>query len=224
MFCFYCIHKTLHQSWIGVSLMALRNQKRVEITQNKIFKAVVYCLDEFGYHETSINKVLKYSGISRGALTHHYGTKESMIVETVERILDPVRGTRTLGKPPINKIDERNTENLRNNLIRLWVNVVNTPEGRALVEILIIARTDNTLFEKIKTSLKKYNAEINANISSIYEVISSTEIYDLQLNWTICRTFMRGLHIHARFEEDDRIIEQMMERFADIMAPHFKQN
>ena len=101
-----------------------------------------------GDHETSINKVLKYSGISRGALTHHYGTKESMIVETLERILDPVRGTRTLGKPPINKIDERNTENFRNNLVRLWVNVVNTPEGRALVEILIIARTDNALFEK----------------------------------------------------------------------------
>ena len=34
---------------------------------------------------------------------------------------------------------------------------------------------------------------------------------------------MRGLHIHARFEEDDGVIEQIMERFADIMAPHFKQ-
>ena len=203
--------------------MALKNQMRVEITQNKIFKAVVYCLDKFGYHETSINKVLKYSGISRGALTHHYGTKESMIIETLERLLDPVRGKKALGSQPIIKIDDRNTENFRNNLIRLWINVVNTPEGRALVEILIIARTDKTLFEKINSSLKKYNSEINTNISSIYEVISSREIHDVQLNWTICRTFMRGLHIHARFEEDDGVIEQIMERFADIMAPHFKQ-
>jgi len=203
--------------------MALKNQVRVEITQNKIFRAVVYSLDKFGYHETSINKVLKYSGISRGALTHHYGTKEAMIIETLERLLDPVRGKKVLGSKPIIKIDDRSTKNFRNNLIRLWVNVVNTPEGRALVEILIIARTDKKLFEKINTSLKKYNSEINKNISSIYEVISSNQIHDVQLNWTICRTFMRGLHIHARFEEDDGVIEQIMERFADIMAPHFKQ-
>ena len=203
--------------------MALKNQVRVEITQNKIFRAVVYSLDKFGYHETSINKVLKYSGISRGALTHHYGTKEAMIIETLERLLDPVRGKKVLGGKPIIKIDDRNTENFRNNLIRLWINIVNTPEGRALVEILIIARTDKKLFEKINTSLKKYNSEINKNISSIYEVISSNQIHDVQLNWTICRTFMRGLHIHARFEEDDGVIEQIMERFADIMAPHFKQ-
>ena len=93
--------------------MALKNQVRVEITQNKIFRAVVYSLDKFGYHETSINKVLKYSGISRGALTHHYGTKEAMIIETLERLLDPVRGKKVLGGKPIIKIDDitRDTKN-----------------------------------------------------------------------------------------------------------------
>jgi AcrR family transcriptional regulator len=78
----------------------------VEKTQNKIFKAVVFCLDHFGYYETSINKVLQYAGVSRGALTHHFNTKEAMIVETLERILDPVRGKRTLWDKRISDVDQ----------------------------------------------------------------------------------------------------------------------
>jgi len=35
-----------------------------------------------------------------------------------------------------------------NSLIRLSINVVNTPESRVFVVIFIIGRTDNTLFEK----------------------------------------------------------------------------
>ena len=45
---------------------------------------------------------------------------------------------------------------------------------------------------------------------------------DAALVWAICRTFLRGLVIHERFVDDPRALTPMVERFADIVAPHLE--
>lgn len=139
------------------------------------------------------------------------------MVETLERLLDPVRGDNAKADDAIRHATGRG-DGIAADMVRLWSKVLNTRPGRALVEILVAARTDATLRARIQPSLTAYNDQINANISALYQ--SAGDDDDIQVLWTICRTFLRGLHLQARFEDNPAHIRHLLDRFAAIMEPH----
>ncbi len=181
---------------------------RAETSQRRIVAAVIACLDEHGYAETSIGKVQAKAGVSRGALTHHFPSKEELIAATVERLLDSALA-------PTRRRDSRPP---REQILSAWRRIVNTPEGRAFVEILIAARTDAALAARISPFLRDWDARIGAEIARVFR----TPEGDVARVWAICRTFLRGLVIHERFGADPEELTAMVERFADILAPHLE--
>lgn len=194
------------------------NPARVARTRGRIFAAVISCLDDLGYAECSINRVQTRAGVSRGALTHHFPSREEMMVKTLEHLLDPVRGPSRPGEEA-NLLSQAKGSNLQDELHRLWARVINTREGRALMEILVASRTDAALSARITPSLWAYNDEFNRNIAHIYQATSG-QPEQLSLLWSICRSFMRGLHTQAPYEQDPEIITKMVDLFGQIMAPH----
>lgn len=185
-------------------------QARSLRTADRIVRAVIDCLDAVGYADTTVNLVQETAGISRGALTHHFPSKEAMIVEAVERLLDPVRDPSRAAS----------TGDVADDLTRMWSRIVNTKEGRALFEILVAARTRPALREKISPGLTRYNSEVNRNALAVYSAPADAGDDDVALLWTICRTFMRGLHVQQRFAADETEIAQVISRFVQLIAPH----
>lgn len=193
------------------------DSSRATRTRERIFAAVIRCLDESGYSETSINRVQQTAGVSRGALTHHFPTKEQMMVRTLEHLLDPVRGPSS-PMADAGLLQKRGAAtSLSDDLSNLWRRIINTREGRALIEILVASRTDAPLRAQIAPTLQTYNDEANRNILHLYSAPSG---HDVALLWSICRSFMRGLHTHSPFERDPENIEKMVDLFGQIMAPH----
>jgi len=197
-----------------------KKQWRTERARHKICEAVIDCLDERGYAETSINRVQERAGVSRGALTHHFPSKEELMVATVEQLLAPVRGPagRKRAKQS-SKLGIGRAGGIEKDLVRLWERVVNTKEGRALVEILVAARTDERLPERIAPALSRYNDEFNREVLKLYQS-DALDDEDVVTLWTICRIFVRGLHIQERFEPKPGRTSKIMKRFAQIIAPH----
>ncbi len=195
------------------------NDERVKQTKTRICDAMIACLDEVGYRETSINLVQVRAGVSRGALTYHFPNKEDMVIEVLERLLDPVRGEAgDAGRPLLRPHTTGQGDGLRADLKRLWSHLVNTREGRAMFEILVAARTDSGLQNRIAPSLAKYNDQINQSILALYTSPERGDS-DVITLWTICRTFLRGLHVQGRFEADPNTMETAMDRFAELVAP-----
>lgn len=195
------------------------NPARVARTRGKIFDAVITSLDEVGYSECSINRVQTQAGVSRGALTHHFPSKEEMMVKTLEHLLAPVRGPSGPGDEATLLRHATEAETLQQELHLLWRRVINTREGRALMEILVAARTDADLSARITPALHAYNDDFNRNIAHLYEASAGHED-ELALLWSICRSFMRGLHTQVPYERDPKIITKMVDLFGRIMAPH----
>lgn len=196
-----------------------RNETRANETKARICRAMVACLDETGYRDSSINLVQARAGVSRGALTYHFPSKEDMVIEVLERLLDPVRGEAgDAGRPLLPPRTTGQGDGLRADLKRLWSRLVNTSEGRALFEILVAARTDTALQVRIAPSLAKYNDQINRSILSLYTSPGRGDD-DVVTLWTICRTFLRGLHVQGRFESDPAAMDAVMDRFAELVAP-----
>lgn len=106
----------------------------------------------------------------------------------------------------------------REQILSAWRRIVNTPEGRAFVEILIATRTDAALAARISPFLRDWDARIGAEISRVFR----TPEDDAAQVWAICRTFLRGLVIHERFGATPEELTALVERFADIVAPHFE--
>ncbi|WP_136659813.1 TetR/AcrR family transcriptional regulator [Nitratireductor sp. XY-223] len=187
---------------------------KAEAMKRRICAAVVACLDEHGYAETSINRIQERAGVSRGALTHHFPTKQALVAETCMRMLNaamrPMHSTMGEGERPAP------ADRL---LMDSWNHIVNTSEGRAFVEIIVACRTDRELYNALADDLHKWEADSAATISALYRG-SDAAGDDAALLWSICRTFFRGLLTHERFVSDPAYLARMMDRFAGIMNAH----
>lgn len=66
----------------------LPKQERSRTTRDRILKSTVSCLAELGWHRTTTSVVAERSGISRGALQHHFPTREDLFLTAVDYMFD----------------------------------------------------------------------------------------------------------------------------------------
>lgn len=59
---------------------------RSATTREKAITATIACLVERGYAATSIGAICARAGLSRGALTHQWPDKQSLVVDTIDEI------------------------------------------------------------------------------------------------------------------------------------------
>lgn len=175
--------------------------------KRRLCAAVVACIDQSGYADTSIMAVQAHAGVSRGALTHHFPSKQALMAETALRLLSNASTMRGVA------------DDTRELLMHSWTRIANTPEGRAFVEILIACRTDAPLRAALADDLAKWDEDRAAAANALYRG-SAPEPDDAALLWSICRAFIRGMIAHERFTSDPAYLERMMRRFADIMSAH----
>lgn len=190
-----------------------KQNSKSQIMRQRICDAAVVCLDELGYSEASILRIQTQAGVSRGALTHHFPTKQALITETTERLL-------ASALKPVQTPHQSNDDTFYL-LMDAWTKLVNTPEGRALVEVLVACRTDQSLSDTLSDKLQTWDKLSSESFSKSYSGADGSS-EDAALLWSICRSFIRGLLLHQRFVSDQQQLMQMMERFAHIMEAHLK--
>ena len=61
-----------------------KNVDRSAATRRQILEATIQCLDQWGYGAVTNIKVADAAGVSRGAMMHHFPTRQALIVATVE--------------------------------------------------------------------------------------------------------------------------------------------
>ena len=64
----------------------LKNSERTETRKNEILDVAESLFSEKGYIHTTINDILKRSGISKGSLYYHYQSKEDVLDDIIARI------------------------------------------------------------------------------------------------------------------------------------------
>ena len=64
-----------------------RQEQRSEETRNRILEAAESCFAQFGYDGTSVAQICDAAGVSKGALYHHYETKQEIFLELLGRWL-----------------------------------------------------------------------------------------------------------------------------------------
>ncbi len=61
--------------------------ERTAETRGKLLDATAACLAQLGYNNTTTTEVCRRAGVSRGALLHHFPTKDELVSAAVEHVM-----------------------------------------------------------------------------------------------------------------------------------------
>ncbi len=187
---------------------------RVRDMQDRLIAATVICLDRYGYSGTSISAIQDAAGVSRGAILHHYPSRQELIAATAARLLDAALRPTQEGRPGRGD----GAKNIEELLLFYWRQVMNVPEGRAFIEILVACRTDEALESALSDLFTTWDAKVAETARHRFAAFTE-DPDDAALLWSIARTFLRGLIIHSRFVDDPAHLENMVRRFAALISP-----
>lgn len=193
------------------------NKQRIKSqrAQDAMCDAAIECLYAAGYADTTLNKVATMAGFSKGALQHHFTSKEDLIAATVDRLLQrSVAGTSTIKA-------QVGYESVEESLRRAWEKMVNTAAYRALLEILNAARADTELQARISDNLLQWGRALDQYAIDTYESVEGND-EDVKALMNMTRSFMRGLVIQERYVADANETFSYIERWIDMIAPQLR--
>lgn len=75
-------------------------QDRSRLTRQRLLEATVHCLAERGWPATTMTVIADEAGISRGALQHHFRTRETLVVAALEYMFEERRAVVDRMSPP----------------------------------------------------------------------------------------------------------------------------
>jgi len=195
---------------VPASIAIGKQQAKSIRARDAICEATIGLLVEFGYAETSLNRVAANAGFSKGALQHHYPSKEDLISATLNRLLErPFKRARN----PVKNAEEA--------LMVAWTKYINTPAYRALLEIFNAARTDDLLQTRIADELLDWGRALDEQSLEQYEAISGDDDEVVML-LNMTRSFMRGLLVQESYGNDRVKSLLYIKKWISLISPLIK--
>lgn len=189
-----------------------KQEQKSERARQTICEATVQCLAELGYSETSISRVVDKADVSKGALQHHFPSKEDLMASTASYLL---------ARPM--EFSSRDTSiSVRERLRAFWERMTNTRAYLALLEILIAARTDGVLQARIADGLKTSIREIDERFLPTLGELDDEEQDDVLLLMTANRCLMRGLLVESQYGISEARQREVLEKWFDLLAPELE--
>src|SRR5690606_33177563 len=111
----YSSFDKLHASLRAVNESAVLTprQQRAKETRARLFAAAAELFDAQGYHQTTVDQIVKRANVAKGTFFLHFATKDAVIAELLRIQISQFEKARE------EMIDERPVERLRGTLLRL---------------------------------------------------------------------------------------------------------
>lgn len=129
-----------------------KQEEKSEKTRDLTLRATVDCIYDYGYAKASTKKIADRAKVSRGAMVHHFPSKQSLLSAVVDHIID-VRidaYTRDVNRN-LTKTDER----MDSGLDIYWKHL-HTKYFTAHHELLVASRTDPELKPVMRHGIRRF--------------------------------------------------------------------
>ena len=182
-------------------------EERSATTQELLMQATIDAMYENGFARLTTADIARRAGVSRGALMHHYASKEDLIVVSYERMLaDATREIRSwLGLARAGELM------LDDFLDKLWAMY----SGKLIfvtLEHITEARHNEPLRQKFMPVVKEFHAALEACWREFFhETGSSTE--DPITVLTMTTALFRGIAIQMVLREDAVYFDKLLEHW-----------
>ncbi len=180
-------------------------------TRRRILEATLDSIYEDGFQRASTTEIVRRAGVSRGALLHHYPSKEVLIAAAVEFLLDAeIADMRKVAVAYAEKqltIDDFIDDMWRRFSGRLFM---------ITIEFLASARTDEKLRQAIVPVSLQFHRSLNEIWSHFFvNKTMAPQKVQVLLNTTLC--LMRGMGIQTIVRQDPQYFMEMQESWKEIL-------
>jgi AcrR family transcriptional regulator len=169
---------------------------RSSAARERLLNATINVLIDRGYNGLTTKEVASRAGFSSGALVHHYGTKAELVIAATARVYDRCIES---GK----KI--ASSDKARKHPLRAYVDdCLNVYLGwpfLAAVEVLLPARTDQTLMVQVEKVMQNYRLTMNAVWLAAFEHAGITKDDAAFLLMTTLN-MIRGMGINSMWQRN----------------------
>lgn len=187
-------------------------QRRSAETKLLILDAAVDCLAEFGYSDTTTQLIAQRANISRGAMLHHYATKQDLIAAVIDyaffrHIEEFSSAVRSLSD------DDRTKKNVG---ISIDWQTYNSREFKAYLELNNAARTDAELRDMFIAKAQRHDRYWRQElIENFPEWAKNTEKLDHARRLT--QAVMSGMVINQAIWDEPETIKSLLAFLANIL-------
>lgn len=188
-------------------------QERSALTRNKLLNSTLQIIDAEGWHRASMQRICEHAGVSRGAQTHHFPTRESLLIASVREIVKRYQSDLTEG--PIR------LQNLEAFFDFLWDATFNDNLLICWVEAMVAARTDASLKRVVADTdassmmaMRALGAEASQPNGPV-RIRGASQVEDL-VELTVC--LLRGLVLQRGVHHDLSEKRRLFELWTRIVA------
>ena len=163
-------------------------QRKSAQTRITILEAAIDCLAQHGYARTTTQLIAQVAEISRGAMLHHYATKQDLIASVIDYTM---YRRMELFIDRINALTE--AERVKQNAgIELYWQSLLTREFTAYLELMLAARTDEELRGIFLPKAQRYDRVEREEVMRVFpEWAHKKREFDLAMDF--CIATMEGL-------------------------------
>jgi AcrR family transcriptional regulator len=190
--------QTLEPEGLDTQGQGWQQRKSIQ-TRIAILEAAIDCLERCGYARTTTQMIAQTARISRGAMLHHYATKQDL----VGAVIDYTFFRRM--EQFVARISELSDEaRVRDQAgIELYWQSVLTREYAAYLELSVASRTDPELREIFLPKAKRFvEVERETVLSAFPEWQDDLPMYELAMDF--CIAAMEGLLLNREVWDDRR--------------------
>ena len=131
-----------------------KQARKSEATQRLVIDTTIRCLAKYGYHETSYIRISEESGMSRGAMRHHFPSRTDVMRATIEYLHE--KRLSAFRKAAANVTEDE--DRTRANIEALWQHV-NHPIFMVFIDLALAARKDRELAAIFRPAQENFRRE-----------------------------------------------------------------
>lgn len=128
-------------------------QRKSSQTRVAILEAAIDCLERHGYAQTTMQLIAEVAKISRGAMTHHYASKQELISAVIDYLF---YRRMAIFAERIGKLSEKERVQENLGIEQAWEGYF-TREYKAYLELSVAARTDVELQQIFLPKAQRYD-------------------------------------------------------------------
>lgn len=186
-----------------------RQARRSAEMRQRLCQAALDALCEVGYDSLTTPMIAARAGVSRGAQTHHFATKADILVGTLEYLVQIWNEARLAAFGSTDLSDVPFDVYLR----FAWREIFSKPSYVAALELMLAARVDKELGERLRQVLDSIVGDRNLRWRQVLRFPDARRGEQFQY-MTLC--LLRGMAVHASFNRSDDVNDAVLEAWIEL--------
>ncbi|MGC0052784.1 TetR/AcrR family transcriptional regulator [Brucella pituitosa] len=185
--------------------------ERSSSTRSRVCQATLEALAEVGHGLISTAMIAQKAKVSRGALTHQFPSRNDLLVAALHQLHEDWEVVHPVAANP-----DETRYSLAELTETLWLNIFADPRYIAAIELMLAARLDNELGQRLRDEMKRWVDIRDLRVSKLVGFEPDNEADTLKLHLIL--SVLRGIAVHQSFDPDIATGRKLVDLWKKILS------